>query len=1046
MLTAAKAQLTVCLNLTRAISQTRTVEEIYATALDALEDGLGVSRSSILLFDPDGLMRFKASRGLSDEYRRAVEGHTPWTPESPDPQPIVVASVMEEPTLKPLLPAVLDEGIGAMVFVPLVSLGRVIGKFMLYYDAPHVPTSDELQLASVIASQVAFAVERTGAEDQVRRSGERLQFALDAANMGTWDWDLRTQEVRWSENLERVHGLAPGSFGGTFENYEREIHPDDRERVFASIQRAVTEGVPHDVEYRIVGGDGSVRWVEGKGTVEYGPDGSAVRLSGVCMNVTSRKEAELARLDAIDRLTTLVTASASLLNAPDTQAIVEATIATAQSLLVADGYAVWVSDPADRSWRVISSAGVSERFAHRIVRSSDAAASAASSFPRPLAVPDVRSDQLLQEQIVAYQEEGIAAMLVCPMQLGPERAATLVFYYRNPRGFGAADIEAAQTLANLAAAAMSTADLHEQLRAERNAVEAARSRAAFLADATAILSRSLDYEKTLAAVARLAVPEMADWCAVDILGEDGQLKRLAVAHIDREKIELARALQERYPSDPDTPGGIHDVIRTGKPAMMEFIPPELIVARARNAEHLRLLQDLALTSYMCVPLLSASGTLGAITFVYAESGRRYAPRDLAFAQELSARASLAIENAFAYRRVNEASRVKDEFLATLSHELRTPLNAILGYAQMLDTGVLAGDAHAKAIRVLARNAHALKQIIDDVLDIARITSGKLRLNACPVELGEILRNALATVQPAADARDVSLQLALEAPVAPVLGDADRLQQVVWNLLSNAVKFTPRGGHVQLKLREDHAWIEVAVRDDGQGIDRAFLPHLFERFRQADSRFSREHAGLGLGLAIVRELVELHGGTVSASSDGAGTGAAFTVRLPALSVDRATSSGGRETRAAAAPPASGPVPQALKGRRILAVDNEEDALGLLRVILESAGAHVTTAGSAPRALALLQRDRFDALIADIGMPGVDGLEFIRSVRQSLPAPANRVPAAALTAYARSEDRVSALDNGYQVHIAKPVDPADLVTTVAALVGSPSGDPLAADSAR
>jgi CheY-like chemotaxis protein len=390
-----------------------------------------------------------------------------------------------------------------------------------------------------------------------------------------------------------------------------------------------------------------------------------------------------------------------------------------------------------------------------------------------------------------------------------------------------------------------------------------------------------------------------------------------------------------------------------------------------------------------------------------------------------------MENAFAYRRSSEANRLKDEFLATLSHELRTPLNAILGYAQMLNMGMLGGERQANAIAVLTRNAESLRQIIDDVLDVSRITSGKLRLSMRSVELEDILNNAVATVQPAADAKGVSMAVAIDPHVPTVWGDPDRLQQVVWNLLSNAVKFTSPGGHVQLALDRDHSAVRIVVTDDGRGIDPAFLPHIFERFRQADSRFSREHGGLGLGLAIVRELIELHGGTVSATSPGPGKGATFEVRLP-TAVSQAARPVDRLHGLVPAAAAPARLSNRLRGARLLAVDDEEDALGLLRVILESAGADVTTAGSAEQALDLLGTERFDGLIADIGMPHVDGLELIRRVRQTLPAPVNGIRAAALTAYARSEDRTTALANGFQVHIAKPINPAALVDTISDLL--------------
>jgi CheY-like chemotaxis protein len=290
------------------------------------------------------------------------------------------------------------------------------------------------------------------------------------------------------------------------------------------------------------------------------------------------------------------------------------------------------------------------------------------------------------------------------------------------------------------------------------------------------------------------------------------------------------------------------------------------------------------------------------------------------------------------------------------------------------------------------------------------------------------------MQPAADAKGVSLQLALTSHLPLVSGDPDRLQQVVWNLLSNAVKFTARGGHVWLCLERGDSFVDIVVKDEGLGIDPNFVPHLFERFRQADSRFSREHGGLGLGLAIVRDLVELHGGSVSASSGGPGSGATFRVQLPVIGA-------ARENRPMPPHDVGRVVPALmadglttrLTNAHILAVDDHEDARDLLRLILENAGARVTTASSAAEVLELLGRTNYDALIADLGMPQMDGLELIRRVRQTLPAPGNQLPAAALTAYARSEDRISAVASGFQMHLAKPVNPTELVVAIGMLIG-------------
>jgi len=517
----------VCLTLTRAISGTRTVDEIYAAALDALAVGLRVERSSILLFDPDGVMRFKACRGLSAGYRAAVEGHTPWTPDSIDPQPIVVSDVTMDAALEPYRDVIDAERIAALTFIPLVSRDRVIGKFMLYYPAPYAPSADELQLARVIAAQIAFAVERTTAEEHARRSEERLRFALHAASMGTWDWDLVRNTVRWSDNLEAIHGLPAGTFDGSFSSYEREIHPDDRERVFASVRRALAEGVPHEVEYRIVAPDGTVRWCEGKGRVEY-HEGQPVRMTGVCMMVTRRKEAELARLTAAE----------------------------------------------------------------------------------------------------------------------------------------------------------------------------------------------------------------------------------------------------------------------------------------------------------------------------------------------------------------EVSRQKDDFLATLSHELRTPLNAILGWVQMLQNGSVAPERAGLAIEIIGRNAKLQAQLIEDILDVSRIITGRLEIERGPLSMPHLVETVIAGMAPAAAAKQITLDARIVDTCAPISGDGQRLHQVLNNVLTNALKFTPEGGRVEIACETDGAWVQVVVRDSGAGIPAEFLPFVFDRFRQADSRTTRRHGGLGLGLAIARHLVEQHGGTLEASSEGEGRGARFTIRVPA----------------------------------------------------------------------------------------------------------------------------------------------------------------------
>jgi len=1034
MLSANTSSLEVCLELTNAISRSNQLEPIYSAALDALAAGLGTTRSAILLFDPDGVMRFKAWRGLSQDYRAAVEGHTPWRRGQTGVAPIVVEDVLNDAALSVFRSAFAAECIGALTFVPLVGHSGVIGKFMLYSTDPWVPSLEELQLAEIIAAQIAFAVERTTAylsvttsEQQVRRAladAYRLAAIVDSTDDAIVGKDLNGIVTSWNGAAERMFGYTAAEAIGRSITL---IIPAERLSEEDLVLSHVRAGEPVSMETVRQRKDGSTLDIALTVSPIRGDDGTIIGVSKIARDISRRKADEAQLADLQLRLMRLLGASASLLDSPEAAAVENRTIAIARDLLVADGYAVWRRD-AEAGWTMVSSDGVSDAFALRHVESS-----AAPDIPEPMAMPDVMSVPSLAPYRDAYVAEGIRSALVCPLRSNAELSGTLVFYYRSPRDFSDVEIRTAQAFANLAASAITTAHLYADQQRQRKAAELASVQSTFLSDAAAVLAQSLDYEKTLRTIAQMAVPQIADWCAVDVLNDEGRLERLAVAHIDPERLKLAQQLDEQYPPDPDAQGGVHAVMRSGKPAMLSTITPEVLDRAARNDAHRQLLRSLALSSYMCVPLTAAGRTIGALTFLFAESGRRYSERDLSFATDVATRASLAIANAHAYRRVREANQMKDAFIATLSHELRTPLNAILGYAQMLGMGLLEGERHARALAVLTRNAESLKQIIDDVLDVSRMTSGKLHLAMDVADLRNVIANASATVQPAADAKGVTLSSAVNDDVPQVFADQDRLQQVLWNLLSNAVKFTPRGGHVevQVALAADHR-VAIVVRDTGQGIDAAFLPHVFERFRQADSRFSRQHGGLGLGLSIVRELVELHGGEVDAASEGPGTGATFTVRLPLMPSPHAHA----EEHAAVARPSAGTsdrLSHRLDGVRVLAVDDEEDALGLLRVILEAAGAKVTTVVSAAEALAALQRDAFDTLIADIGMPDGDGLELIRAIRQTLPAPENRIPAAALTAYARSEDRVAALASGFQMHIAKPVNPAELIIALSALIG-------------
>jgi len=461
---------------------------------------------------------------------------------------------------------------------------------------------------------------------------------------------------------------------------------------------------------------------------------------------------------------------------------------------------------------------------------------------------------------------------------------------------------------------------------------------------------------------------------------------------------------------------------------------------------------LPVTSYLAVPVVSRSGeVMGGLFFGHPESGI-FTERDEITVSGLASQAAIAMDNARLYeaaqkaraeaekaaaenerlyRQAEESSRLKEEFLATISHELRTPLSAILGWARMLRLGQLSPENVAKALDTIERNARAQAQLVDDLLDVSRIITGKLRMDVRPADPNAFIDAAVEAVRPAAEAKGVRVQKVVDTGLLSIPGDPVRLQQVVWNLLSNAIKFTPREGRVQIRSERVNSHLEIVVSDTGQGIAPDFLPHVFDRFRQADQKTSRQHGGMGLGLAIVRHLVELHGGTVRADSEGEGRGATFTVMLPISPVYQVDTSGSRvhpSARDLLPPPDS---TDRLDGLRILVVDDEGDTRDLLKQGLEYCGATVKVADSAGEAMDLMKTSIPDVLISDIGMPGTDGYDFIRQVRKLSRQRGGKVAAIALTAYTRIEDRLQALRAGYDMHVPKPVELTELVAVAASL---------------
>ncbi len=851
----------------------------------------------------------------------------------------------------------------------------------------------------------------------------RLAAIVESSDDAIVAKDLNGYITSWNRSAERIFGYSANEAIG---QHITMIIPAERRAEEDYVLSQVRQGQPVDhFETIRVRKDGTRIPVSLTVSPVRDARGTIVGASKIARDLTQR-----ARMEAA--LVALVEASSALQATPTVAAVVSATLHVATKHLPADGVAIWRFDYGRGAWIPSGSSGISPGFAERVVAArSDWQAPDDIPFAEPIVAEDVGAEPQLAGLADAYRREGIASMLVLPLRIAERQSGTLVFYYRTRRTFQTVDVQIALALANLVSTALTTAELYDTQRGLREAAEHANQQAEFLADAGATLARSLDYENTLVTVANLAVPRLADWCAVDITDDEGVLRRLAVAHVNPDRAAFARDVFERYPAGAGSPYTVEHAARAGQPILMEDLPDELLVQGARDGEHLRLLRGLGLRSYVIVPLIAATGPFGAMTFASSESGRRFRRADLQFFQSVAYRVALAVENARAYRRVREANRLKDEFLATLSHELRTPLNSVLGYVRLLRMGALDGDRSARALEVIERNAQSLHQMIEDVLDVSRIISGRMRLDLQPVDLRTVVNDAAATVLPAAEARGVRFTLALDVEPPRLNGDPARLQQVVWNLLSNAVKFTDRGGRVDVRIDTTPGGVEVVVADTGRGIPPEFLPHMFERFRQADSRLAREFGGLGLGLAIARHITEMHGGTIEAESEGVGRGSTFRMRLPHVAgpAERLPSPPSAPVR----PVATLASATRLNGVRLLVVDDDEDALRLLRTVLETAGAEVRAAASAPEALRLIQIDPPDVLVADVGMPGMDGLDLIRQIRALDEDAARSVPAAALTAYARAQDRTSALDSGFQAHLPKPFDPIELVEVVATLAG-------------
>ena len=550
--------------------------------------------------------------------------------------------------------------------------------------------------------------------------------------------------------------------------------------------------------------------------------------------------------------------------------------------------------------------------------------------------------------------------------------------------------------------------------ARKRSAEALQMLAALTRRLGELTDRSHGLDEILAAT----LPVLGDCALLDLRVDDSTSKRAR-----------ANLVPDFNLDDPRFDLGPSTVCFDGRPEIYENVPEILAQSGPANAgEHIWFLHELGVSSYICLPLVIRERVFGSLVFLNREAGRHYSPSDIELARDVAGRMATALDNVGLYElaqteraKLQEANRAKDMFLATVSHELRTPLNAIVGWGQMLRTGGLTEETEQRAVDTIERNGRALAQLVADLLDVSRVVSGNLHVDEGRVDLKSIVEAALDAARPAAVQSGIELSANVPQAMLSMLGDATRLQQIVGNILGNALKFTPRGGHVQLTLSSDGSSARLEIQDDGAGIAPEFLPVMFDRFKQAANNPQPAQRGLGLGLAIVRHLVELHGGTVSAHSDGLGQGARLVVTLPLGEAENVE----EPSAHAEAPNGAVDGQTALAGIYALLVEDDPDGCDLMQMMLRRFGAEVTAVSTAAAALESVRKRRPDVLVSDIGLPDGDGFALLKTVRES-----NRdLPAVAVTAYASRQDVAKALAAGFQAHVAKPVEPAQLSAAVA-----------------
>lgn len=846
---------------------------------------------------------------------------------------------------------------------------------------------------------------RKAEEQSLLDASTRLQVALAAGRLGDWRWDAARRQVTLGARAAELFGLE-AEIPLPWERLQERLYQGDRAMVDTEFRQAYFSGGDLNIECRVELPGCGQRWISVVGRADLaepaqGDHGASARqvlgMTGVAQDISTRKSAE----DTLRQSEEVLRALAN-------------SVSQLAWMAQADGDIVWFNE----RWYEYTGTAL-ERM------SGWGWQSVVDPDVLPLVLQrwheSIRTGQPFDMEYPIRGADGQYRWFLTRVNPVRDRLGHVV------RWFGTnTDVDQVKRV-------------QQALREESNVLELLNSTGSALA-------RQRDLRSLLQTVTDAATGISGARCGAFFYnGRDGggtpfTVTTRAGAACD----DLARILPP-----VQGPGARDAVLRVADTATDARFQPLESAEDAGGAA-----APFAMRSYLAVPVVSRSGELvGRLVFGHPEAGI-FSERTERIVGGIAAQAAVAIDNTRLYEAAQRAaeerkellesermaraeaertSNMKDEFLATLSHELRTPLSAILGWAQVLRRGTRGPDDLQRGLQTIERNARAQAQLIEDLLDMSRITSGKVMLDIQTVAPSVFIDAAIETLRPAAEAKNIRLEKDYDSGTGMIAGDPARLQQVIWNLLSNAIKFTPRDGLVQVTLRPNGANVEIAVRDSGAGIAAEFLTHVFERFRQGDSSTTRQHGGLGLGLSIVKHLIEQHGGTVAVASEGEQQGACFTVELPAATPQVIAARPDRARYNPPSPLTPDIVPRDLTGMTVLVVDDEPDARDLIKRILSDCGAVVHTAANAGAAIEALRSAPPDLLISDLGMPGMDGFALLAAVRALPAAEGGTVPAVALTAFARSEDRLRALEAGFASHISKPVEPSQLIATVANMQG-------------